>query len=94
MSCEVKFATLCLKNIGGSGEEMDAVYSSDRTKSVVLRHSLDQGKVNKKTIRLSKSNSPLYSQNFMPNNMYLWAAEEVERNQTHYTHKHYFPWKS
>jgi len=25
----------CLKNIGGSGEEMGAVYSSDRTKSVV-----------------------------------------------------------
>jgi len=23
MSCEVKLATLCLKNIGGSGEEMD-----------------------------------------------------------------------
>jgi hypothetical protein len=36
MSCEVKLATLCLKNKGGSGEEMDAVYSSDRTKSVVL----------------------------------------------------------
>jgi hypothetical protein len=36
MSCEVKLATLCLKNIGGSGEEMDTVYSKDNTKSVVL----------------------------------------------------------
>jgi len=36
MSCEVRLATLCLKNIGGSGEEMDAVYRKNRTKSVVL----------------------------------------------------------
>jgi hypothetical protein len=36
MSCEVRLATLCLKNIGGSGEEMDAVYRKNRTKSVLL----------------------------------------------------------
>jgi hypothetical protein len=36
LAYEVKLATLCLKNIGGSGEEMDNVYSKDTKKNVVL----------------------------------------------------------
>jgi len=33
---KIRLATLCLKNKGGTSVEIDAVRSSDRTKSVVL----------------------------------------------------------
>jgi len=36
MFCEVKLATLCAKNPGGSNENMDAVYSGDRQRIVLL----------------------------------------------------------
>jgi len=36
MSCEVKLATMYAKDPGGSDENMDAVYSRDRQRSVVL----------------------------------------------------------